>query len=53
MEIVEALLCPLGVLVVWKECLSAPCQKQHLLFPREMLFAQLFGQRKKEIDFSL
>jgi hypothetical protein len=53
-KVVEALLCPLGIVVVGKErLLLVPSLEECLLFARKMLLAYLFRQGKKEVQLDV
>jgi len=52
-KIVEALLCPLGILVVGKERLFVPALEEGLLFAGKMLLANLFRQGEKEVKVNV
>jgi len=52
-KIVEALLCPLGILVVGKERLFVPALEEGLLFAGKMLLAYLFRQGEKEVKVNV
>lgn len=53
MKVVEALLCPLDILVVGKQGLLVPLLEECLLFAGKMLLAYLFRQRKEKVQLDL
>lgn len=53
MKVVEALLCPLDVLVVGKQGLLVPLLEECLLFAGKMLLAYLFRQRKEKVQLDV
>jgi hypothetical protein len=52
-KVVEALLCPLGILVVGKERLLVPFLEKSLFFAGKMLLAKLFRQGEKEVEVNV
>lgn len=53
MKVVEALLCPLDILVVGKQGLLVPLLEECLLFAGKMLLAYLFRQRKEKVQLDV
>ena len=53
MKVVEALLCPLDILVVGKQGLLVPLLEECLLFAGKMLLAYLFRQRKEKVKLDV
>lgn len=53
MKVVEALLCPLDVLVVGKQGLLVSLLEECLLFAGKMLLAYLFRQRKEKVQLDV
>jgi hypothetical protein len=52
-KVVEALFCPLGILVVGKDCVFVPFLEECLLFAGKLLLAYLFRQRKKKVQLDV
>ena len=52
-KVVEALLCPLGILVVGKERVLVPSLEKSLFFAGKMLLAYLFRQRKEKVQLDV
>lgn len=53
MKVVEALLCPLDILVVGKQGLLVSLLEECLLFAGKMLLAYLFRQRKEKVQLDV
>ncbi len=52
-KVVEALLCPLGGVVVGKKGVLVPFVEECLLFAGELLLADLFRQGEKEVELDV